>query len=293
MISRLFANRRLFVILLSVILLTVSVGMTRGEREEVTWVEAGVKNTHAWLSGWIQGPTRLVAGWFDGDTAAVNGSDAGPENVLRLKAEVKRLKQENRRLKEAAGYIERDKKNVITARTVSRSPDRWNDRVVIDRGKVDGIRTDMPVVTDEGLIGRISAATDHMADVQLLTDSGSAPGIAAHVRTGDEEIFGLLEGYDAKKKRLLLKKIPSGAKLKKGQLVVTSGLSDIFPGDLLIGTVDEVKRGDFGVDRMVYVKPAARFERLHYVMVVRDPAKIKLKEHRKKLNSEGEGNGVD
>src|SRR5699024_2390784 len=93
-----------------------------------------------------------------------------------------------------------------------------------------------------------------------------------------------IEGYDAKKKRLLLKKVPDGAELKKGQLVVTSGLSDLFPGDLLIGTVDEVTRGEFGVDRMVYVKPAARFEQLHYVMVVRDPAKIHVEEHRKELN---------
>lgn len=58
---RLFANRRLFVLLLAVILLTVSVGMTRGEREKVTWVEAGVKNTVAWLSSWIPAPSRLLA----------------------------------------------------------------------------------------------------------------------------------------------------------------------------------------------------------------------------------------
>lgn len=88
-----------------------------------------------------------------------------------------------------------------------------------------------------------------------------------------------------------MKKIPSGVQLKKGQLVVTSGMSEIFPGNLLIGTVDKVTTGDFGVDQMVYVKPAARFERLQYVMVVRDPAKIQLKKHRQKLDSKDERNG--
>lgn len=279
---RLFANRRLFVLLLAVILLTVSVGITRGEREKVTWVEAGVKNTVAWLSSWIPAPSRLLA----------EGEDEKGEGVLQLKAEVSQLKQENRQLKEAADYINKNKESYITAQTVARSPDRWNDRLVIDRGKKDGIQKNMPVVTHEGLIGRVSAVTDQMADIQLLTDSGSSPGIAAHVQTG-KEIFGLIEGYDEKSKRLLMKKIPSGVKLNKGQLVVTSGMSEIFPGNLLIGTVDQVTTGDFGVDQMVYVKPAARFEGLQYVMVVRDPAKIQLNKHRHQLENPDGGKGGD
>ncbi|EGK14773.1 rod shape-determining protein MreC [Desmospora sp. 8437] len=202
------------------------------------------------------------------------------------------MKQENRQLKEAANYIDKNKESYITAQTVARSPDRWNDRLVIDKGKKDGIQKNMPVVTHEGLIGRVSAVTDQMADIQLLTDSGSTPGIAAHVLAG-EEIFGLIEGYDEKSKRLLMKKIASGVRLKKGQLVVTSGMSEIFPGNLLIGTVDQVTTGDFGVDQMVYVKPAARFERLQYVMVVRDPAKIQLNKHRQKLDEKDEGDGGD
>jgi rod shape-determining protein MreC len=281
---RLFANRRLFVLLLAVILLTVSVGMTRGEREKVTWVEAGVKNTVAWLSSWIPSPSRLLA------EGSPEGKGEEGEEILQLKAELSRLKQENRQLKEAADYIDKNKESYITAQTVARSPDRWNDRLVIDKGKKDGIQRNMPVVTHEGLIGRVSAVTDQMADIQLLTDSGSTPGIAAHVLAG-EEIFGLIEGYDEKSKRLLMKKIPSGVQLKKGQLVVTSGMSEIFPGNLLIGTVDKVTTGDFGVDQMVYVKPATRFERLQYVMVVRDPAKIQLKKHRQKLDSKDERNG--
>ncbi|SMO37561.1 rod shape-determining protein MreC [Melghirimyces algeriensis] len=285
---RLFANRRLFVLLVSVILLTVTVGMTRSGRDELTWMEAGIKNTGAWLNGWFSGFSYTALAWFDDEPTAEE-----KENVSQLKADIARLERENRRLKEVAQYMNENKQNYITAKTVSRSPDRWNDRVVIDKGKKDQIQKDMPVITSEGLIGRVSAVTNYMADVQLLTDSGSGPGIAAQIQSGDQEIFGLIEGYDASRKRLLMKKIPSGIQPKKGQLVVTSDLSDRFPGDLLIGSVDEVVRGDFGVDRMVYVKPAAQFERLHYVMVVRDPTKIKLQKHRQKLNGKEKGNGGD
>ncbi len=189
---RLFANRRLFVLLLAVILLTVSVGMTRGEREKVTWVEAGVKNTVAWLSSWIPSPSRLLA------EGSPEGKGEEGEEILQLKAELSRLKQENRQLKEAADYTDKNKESYITAQTVARSPDRWNDRLVIDKGKKDGIQRNMPVVTHEGLIGRVSAVDRSDGGYPTSYRLRQHPGIAAHVLAG-EEIFGLIEGYDAKK----------------------------------------------------------------------------------------------
>ncbi|MDR6226423.1 rod shape-determining protein MreC [Desmospora profundinema] len=275
MFFRLFANRRLFIFLLSVILLTVTAGMTRGEREHLSWPEAAVKTTVAWVQGLLAKPTHAMTGWWDhASDARKNG-----QNDLQLQSELERLRQENKQLKEAVGYIDKTEADLITAQVVSRSPDRWNNRMVIDRGTADGVEKDMPVITHEGLIGRVQAATKHMADVVLLTDSGSGPGIAAHIQAGDEEVFGLIEGYDTKTKRLLMKKISSKQKLKEGQLVVTSNMSDIYSGGLLVGTVDEVSQGDFGVDQMVSIKTAARFERLDYVMVVRDPQNIQLQEH--------------
>ncbi|GGE18570.1 cell shape-determining protein MreC [Marinithermofilum abyssi] len=287
MLPRLFANRRLFILLLSVILLLVTMGMTRGDREQLSLPETGVKNAAAWVQGFFSRPVQAAAGWFDGSSNQLQAHNQ--QNVIQLKAQVAKLKQENKQLKKTLDYTKDQKVDTITARVVARSPDLWNNRVVINQGSKDGIRKDMPVVTYEGLIGRVKAVTGHMADVQLLTDTGSGPGIAAHVQTEDKEVFGLIEGYDTKTKRLLMKKIPSNAKLKKGQLVVTSGLSDIYTGDLLIGTVDKITSGEFGVDQMVYVKPAARFEQLQYVMVVRDPVKLKLKEHRKEIDSQGKG----
>ncbi|MFC4078381.1 rod shape-determining protein MreC [Salinithrix halophila] len=297
MFSRIFANRRLFMLLLSVILLTVTVGMTRGERTSLTWPEAVVKNSIAWLNGFFASPAYAVSNWFEewgevGNLRAENRKlEKQADGYLQLKSQVATLKRENQQLKSIVGYTDKYKTNCIAAQTVARNPDRWNDRVVIDQGTQDGVKKNMPVITHEGLIGRVKDATAHMADVQLLTDTGSGPGIAAHVKAGDKEVFGLIEGYDTKHERLLLKKIPPKAKLKKGQLVVTSRLSDIYSGDLLIGTVDQVTTGEFGVDQMAYVKPAASFERLNYVLVVRDPAKLKLKEHRQELDSREEGNG--
>ncbi|SFS95943.1 rod shape-determining protein MreC [Marininema halotolerans] len=292
MFFRLFANRRLFVLLLSVILLTVTVGMTRGERDSFTWPQAIVKNSIAFVDSLFATPVYTLTNWISelgnvGKYSEENRQLKKEANgVQQLKSQVATLQEENKQLKDQVNYVDRNRAKTITAKAVARTPDRWNDRIVIDRGTKDGVAKDMPVVTDKGLIGRVKAATGHMADVQLLTDTGSGPGIAAHVKSGKEESFGLIEGYDPDKKRLLLKKISPKAKLKKGQTVVTSGLSDIYSGDLLIGTVERVTPGEFGVDQMAYVKPAASIEHLSYVMVVRDPTKLQLKVHRKQVDKE-------
>lgn len=80
---RLFANRRLFVLLVSVILLTVTVGMTRSGRDELTWMEAGIKNTGAWLNGWFSGFSYTALAWFDDEPTAEE-----KENVSQLKADI-------------------------------------------------------------------------------------------------------------------------------------------------------------------------------------------------------------
>jgi rod shape-determining protein MreC len=157
--------------------------------------------------------------------------------------------------------------------------------VVINRGTADGVLPKMPVVTPQGLIGRVQSVTSHMANVQLLTDSGEGPGIAAVVQSEKGEILGIIQGYDAEKHCLIMKKVPVTAEPKKGQMVVTSRLSDIYPGGILIGTVDEVKMNESQLEQIVYVKPSATFEQLDYVMVVKDPEKLQLNKFNQKVNS--------
>jgi rod shape-determining protein MreC len=255
----------------SVLLLFLSVGLTRGDQGEVAGPEAWVKTGVARLQGWLTAPVQAAMESADAKNMGRNSAE-----VLRLKARVNELERENQELKQLLGY--RDEKGIqyIPARVVFRSPDRWTNRVVINRGAKDGVLPKMPIITDQGLIGRVESVTDDMADIQLLTDAGKGPGIGATIQNGQDEITGIIEGYDETRKCLIMNKIPAGAKPKKGEIVVTSRLSDVFTGGILIGTVEEVKTGESGVDQQVWVKPAASFERLDYVMVVRDPSKLQL-----------------
>jgi rod shape-determining protein MreC len=275
----------LLVLLLSMIALLSMMGMTRGERNELTLPECWIKNVTDTVGSGLYRPTSVLVGWFH----ASPPETAASTQVLQLKSQLAKLQEENRQLKEIIGYRKGNEVSYIAAHVVARNPDRWNNRVVIDRGSEDGVLVHMPVITNQGLIGRVTAVTGHMADVQLLTDSDESPGIAAHLQTAHGTYFGIVDGFDEGRKRLVMKYIPATAKPKKGDIVVTSDQSDIYTGGLLIGTVDGVAPGEYGVDKTVYVKPAAPFEQLSYVLVVRDPEKIQLRQFEQQTGAAGNG----
>ncbi|AUS08424.1 rod shape-determining protein MreC [Laceyella sacchari] len=266
------------------LLLFISVGMTRGERGLLIGPESWVKNVAAVVEGIFYTPVHSALALSSSTEAA------SPKTELaRMEAELKELKRENEELKKQWGYAKENPIEYIAARVVFRNTDRWHNKVVINRGKADGVEPKMPIVTSQGLIGRVQSVTSHMADVQLLTDTGGGPGIAAMIQGENEEVLGIIEGYDAVKKRLIMKKVAVTAKIKPGETVVTSRLSDIYPGGILIGTVAEIKPGESGVEQIAYVKPSATFERLDYVMVVRDPEKLQLQQHKNELQSKTGG----
>ncbi|TCS96499.1 rod shape-determining protein MreC [Hazenella coriacea] len=286
-------QRRILFLLLSVILLFISVGMTKGNQGEMKGPEGWLKNGFVFIQGFFYTSTYDFLSLFSTESKEFAMSLEQKAERDQLEVKVNKLEQENEQLKRLIGYQEEKSIQYISARVAYRSPNRWNNRVVINRGAKDGVLPRMPIITSQGLIGRVQAVTDHMADIQLLTDAGngaSNPGIAAVIQKDKQETLGIIEGFHAESNSLIMNKIPASARPEKGQLVVTSGLSDVYTGDLLIGTVERVEIGETGVDQKVFVKPAAHFERLDYVLVVNDPTKLQLSQHQKqtKVQTGGE-----
>lgn len=278
-------QRRILFLLLSFILLFISVGMTRGNEGEIKGPQGWLKNGFVFIQGFFYTSSYGFLSLFSTESKEYITSPEEKAEKEQLEVKVKQLEKENEQLKQLIGYQSEQPIQYISARVTYRSPNRWNNRVVINRGTKDGVYPRMPIITSQGLIGRVQAVTDHMADIQLLTDAGNGPrnpGIAAVILEDQQETLGIIENYDVETNCLIMNKIPASARPKKGQLVVTSRLSDVYTGDLLIGTVERIEIGETGVDQKVYVKPAARFERLDYVLVVNDPTKIQLSQHQNK-----------
>lgn len=150
----------------------------------------------------------------------------------------------------------------LSAEVIAASPG-VGSAIYIDRGARDGLSTDMAVITPDGVVGKTVAVFGRTAQVLLLTDSSSGAG-AMLEKTRDE---GVLKGSGDDV--CLLDYIPGGVSVAAGDQVVTSGLDQIYPKGLLLGTVVSAREGN--VYKMISVKPAVDLNRLEDVLVILNP----------------------
>ena len=270
-----FFNKKLLLLLVSIIVLVALIGFSLREREELTWPEKFLKDTTGWVGNVFNKPVSGIAG-FVGDLKDLQNTydekkklkERLDEYVL-LKTQVQDLKEENKELRDNLKKEDDLRKySPIQATVIGRNPDRWHEMLTINRGTLHGIEKDMAVITANGLIGKVKAATEFTASVQLLSSSDESNRVSAIIQ-GDEKAFGLIEGFDDEKNQLLMKRIPYDKKIKKGSLVITSGYGGIFPKGLPIGKVVEVKIDQYGLNQTAYIEPSTDFYDINNVMVVK------------------------
>ncbi|MCZ6942358.1 rod shape-determining protein MreC [Bacillus mycoides] len=270
-----FLNKRLIVLLVSIILLVALIGISLKERNSLSWPEQFIKDTVGVVERVFQKPANYVAGFFENveDVKRTYEENkklkAKLDSTADLSAVVKNLDDENKKLRELTGKEKsRGDYTEVQASVVSRNPDKWYDLIGIDKGAQQGIKKDMAVVTPKGLVGRVKSVSQFTSSVELLSSMSRTNRVSAIVQ-GQENIFGLIEGYDKEKQLLLFTKISSDAKVEKDQLVVTSGLGDIFPKGLAIGKIVDVQPDPYGLTKTAYVKPSADLNDVEHIIVAK------------------------
>jgi rod shape-determining protein MreC len=270
-----FLNKRLIILLVSIIVLVALIGFSLRERSKLSWPEQFIKDTTGWVQSLVSKPTHYVAGFFENLQDLQNTYDENKElksrieNLVSLEAQVQGLKKDNEELRNILGEKKtlRDFKP-LPATVIGRNPDRWHEMIIIDKGKLNGIEKNMAVMTASGLIGKVKSVTQFSSTVQLLSAMDPKNRISAVIQ-GETPIYGFVQGFDDKQKLLLVKSIPSGTKIEKGQMVTTSGLSGVFPEGLMIGKVVDVKPDQYGLNQTALVKPGADFYDIKNVIVIK------------------------
>jgi rod shape-determining protein MreC len=188
-----------------------------------------------------------------------------------LQQDVDRLTRERDALVETAAENRRlaallDFRATITtpthgARVIGRSPSRWYQSVMIDRGSDDGAVVDMGAAVAGGAVGTIIKVLPSASMVLLITDRQSAVPVVVQ-RTREQ---GIVEGTIAG--RLRLKYLPPSSEIREGDVLMTSGLTAPFPKGLVVGTVTRVERPDGALFPEVEVFPAADLSAVEEVVV--------------------------
>ncbi|AZB43790.1 rod shape-determining protein MreC [Bacillus sp. FJAT-42376] len=275
-----FMNKRLILLLASVILLVALIGFSVKGNRELTWPEKFVKDSTGLFQSVFHKPAQFIGGTFE-EIAALKDTynenqylKSRIEKYATLDAEVQRLRKENGKLREDLGA----KTNLsafkpIIGTMIARNPDRWYEYITLDRGTKNGVTEDMAVMTSKGLIGKIKSADAYTSTVQLLSAQDRVNQVPAVVES-DKNIFGLIAGYDEKREMLLFRNINTSMKIKKGDKVVTAGNGGVFPLGLAIGTVEDVQPDSYGLTKMAYVKPAADFYDVENVIIIKREAPV-------------------
>lgn len=230
--------------------------------------------------------TRALSGLHRTSAAVGNMADVVKERdaldheVTTLRAQLRSLElisRENSELRDLLKFKQRIGLRTVACEVIARDDGcGWWQTIRLDKGRDDGIAENMPVTTPDGIVGRTTEVSAETCDVLLISD----PSFKASVRFEQEGSFGILHGGGVSLKGTHstgVLCVPSPFQtdyirkdlvLRKGELVVTSGLGGVFPPGLMVGRVIGVNLDETGLYQHADVEPSADLARLRHVLVV-------------------------
>lgn len=197
--------------------------------------------------------------------AELEATRAELDKLKQIEQRFSALETENARLSTALEFKENTRFSLIAARITRRQTTNWYKTVEINRGEESFVGNQNPVVTAEGLVGKIHISAKNFATVILLTDEKCR--VTAKVEGSPE--LGIISGRPAdygETPMLRLSFLSKNANLKKGQRVFSDGRGGITPANILIGTIESVESGAMSSEAVV--RPAVNFNDLVTVFVI-------------------------
>ena len=188
------------------------------------------------------------------------------QEVQRLRLEEASLAEDARqgqRLQALLGFKEKYPADLVAAQVIGTSGSENSRVLYLDKGSNDGLAPDMPVITPDGIVGKIRDVSDHSAQVLEISDQTSGAGIMLE----KTRIRGVLRG-NALGQPEVINMLPD-ERIAPGERVLTSGGDQVFPRGMMVGTVEKVvpdpERDPYVA---ILVKPAANLSKLEEVLVI-------------------------
>lgn len=192
-------------------------------------------------------------------------------NIKNYESEIDNLKRENNELRKQLNLeetlLDYDK---INASVVNRNIGYWYDSLIINKGTSSGVVVGSAVIGSDGLIGKVVNASNLYSTIVLLTSPKLDQKISVRIKIDDNKyVYGLLSGYNKDKNVFYIEGISENVDIKEGSTVKTTGMSDIFPGGILIGYVKEIEKDNFDLTIVASVTPSSDFNDLNYITVLK------------------------
>jgi rod shape-determining protein MreC len=222
-----------------------------------------------WFSNRASGIGEVVQTLRDLRTlrGEITGLRQENEALLIENVQLKEAEAENQRLRVLLDFASTNpaydyRGGEVVGRVIGRDPSAYLDFIIIDLGERHGVGRGMPVVTERGLVGRITEVHDTSSEVLLIIDVNSAVTALVQTSRATGVVRGLAGGD------LLLDQIRQDAEVHEGEIVITSGLGGNLPKNLVIGQISEVIQRDYEMFQQARVRPTVDFRNLERVLVI-------------------------
>jgi rod shape-determining protein MreC len=192
------------------------------------------------------------------------------DEVDRLQSELVRMRElevENRDLRNLLSMKERTGPGgLIPVAVIARDDTPYVQAITIDRGANDNVREDSVVITHKGLVGRVERVNPTSSKVRLITDINTSVGVRLQT---ESRTTGVLRGQ-SRGNLMVIAYIPQTDIVSKGDVVITSGLGELFPEGLVVGRVARIERKDADPFQAAVVEPAVEMDKLERLYVLAD-----------------------
>lgn len=230
-----------------------------------------------------------VGNFFDHYIANINASKSNIElhrKIDSLENKIfafKEVSRENKRLKKLLDFGDGITYRKVLAQVVAWDANSDFKVIRVNKGFKDGVQLQAAVVTSEGLVGYIYRLTDHFSDILTVLDSNNrVDGLVQRVRS-----HGIIEGYNNEKS--IMKYISRAEPIILGDVVITSGLGNIYPKGVKVGTVSRIERESYGITQNIEISPAVDFGRLEEVVILLSDGDEQKRREWEALDSMDEG----
>lgn len=225
-------------------------------------------------------PVITIQSWITTRYTAIKDFVTVPQDMARLR-------QRNQELQDEVAMLQRDiiqleeqlaeasilsalvefarqnpENRYQAAAVIARDPSPFLHYVIINQGSDHGLRRGMPVVTEDGLVGRISAVTAGASRVQLITDPASVVNVRTDQSRGQGVVRGDLTG------EVRVEMIPQNVNLAENELVLTSGLGGSYPAGIFVGQLSGIRRRESDLFQGASIQPTVDFSQLELVLVI-------------------------
>lgn len=257
-------------IIITIVILILLVFLSNLNIEKLSYVESAfskivmpIQNGLTYLKNKLSGNQSFFA---DVDYLKNENEDLKKQNkeLEQSVRELEVLKAENASLKEYVGLKEKyGEYETVPAYIINKDITNYNNIIIINAGSDEGIKINMTVISDKGLVGHVISVTENTAKVQTILDTSNT--VSATMSSSREIVIAR---GNLGENNLKATYIPTDANVLEGDNVETSGMGGIYPKGIHIGTVKKVTNTQNMTDRYAIVETAVDFNKLDTVLVI-------------------------